>query len=149
MAADDLKVAESEAEGQSADGAEPVTESVDVALDKSETREPGELEPSKHEAGTADGREEEGVVVAQTSRPATPDRRNITWEEAGGGAMTREGEGEGEKMRRPSQQSLDRVGVGVSSGGTESRSEMKTCQLTGHLLLPNMDISTPEIRTPH
>ena len=57
----------------------------------------------------------------RTSRPATADRRMMTWEEvAGGGDMgRREGEGEGEerKMRRPSQQSLEGVGlerVGVS-----------------------------------
>ena len=53
----------------------------------------------------------------RTSRPATADRRMMTWEEVGGGGDMGRREGEERKMRRPSQQSLEGVGlerVGVS-----------------------------------
>ena len=86
-------------------------ESGDVIVDQSET---GEV--------AADGRGEEGegegVRVRKTSRPATADRKSLSWEEVGGG---REGEGgeergerEGEKMRRPSLHSAEETGAGVS-----------------------------------
>ena len=58
------------------------------------------------------------MVVVRTSRPATADRRTMTWEEAageGGGDMVRrERVGDERKMRRPSQQSMEGMGVGVS-----------------------------------
>ena len=58
------------------------------------------------------------MVVVRTSRPATADRRTLTWEEAtgegGGDVGRREREGEEKKMRRPSQQSMEGTGVGVS-----------------------------------
>ena len=58
------------------------------------------------------------MVVVRTSRPATADRRTMTWEEAagegGGDKGRREREGEERKMRRPSQQSMEGMGVGVS-----------------------------------
>ena len=54
--------------------------------------------------------------MRKSSRPPTADRRSITWEEVGG---EREGEGEGEgregeQMRRPSIQSVEGTGLGVS-----------------------------------
>ena len=65
------------------------------------------------------------MVIVQTSRPATADRKTMTWDKAGGGGTGgREGEGEGEgegemkKMRRLSQQSMEGVamdGLGVSN----------------------------------
>ena len=58
------------------------------------------------------------MVVMRTSRPATADRKTMTWEEAAGEGgedmMRREREGEERKMRRPSQQAIEGMGVGVS-----------------------------------
>ena len=61
----------------------------------------------------------EGVKVRGRSRPVTPDRRSVTWEEAGGGGEGGEGErGKGERederMRRPSLQSAEGPGLSVS-----------------------------------
>ena len=61
------------------------------------------------------------MVVVRTSRPATADRRTMTWEEAageGGDMVRRERGGEERKMRRLSQQSVEGMGVGVSYNNT-------------------------------
>ena len=103
---------ETKDEGEADD--QPV-ESGDVIVDQSET---GEV--------AADGRGEkegegEGVRVRKTSRPATADRKSLSWEEVGGGREREEGGGggeereerEGEKMRRPSLHSAEETGAGV------------------------------------
>ena len=65
---------------------------------------------------TADSAVEGERVRVVRSRPATADRRSLSWEGTGGGwgDGERREEGGGEGMRRPSLQSAEGAGIAVS-----------------------------------
>ena len=94
---------------------EVANESDDVMIDQSE--EPGIVEePPIASLVGKEGEEQEeemGCEMMKTSRPGTADRKTMSWEEAGGLGVKDDQTIEGNRMRRPSQQSLD--GTEVSS----------------------------------
>ena len=91
---------------------EVANESDDVMIDQSE--EPGIIEePPIASLVEKEGEEQEEEMGSKISRPGTADRKTMSWEEAGGLGVKDDQTIEGNRMRRPSQQSLD--GTEVSS----------------------------------
>ena len=115
MEPDDVTIDQSEARDTAVTADQSEARDTAVTADQSEVRDTADRsEDISGEVVVTTPREtKEGVVIARTSRPSTADRKIISWQGVGGGRGEgeKEGDKEEEKMRRPSQQSLEGVGM--------------------------------------